>query len=267
MHPIEPFVDIHCHILPGIDDGARSWDEAREMATIAAASGMSTLIATPHQGGAFAHNSVALIQNLVLEFQQQLDERQIPLHVLPGADVRWQSDLARLVAQDKVVTLANQRRHLLLDLPHERYVPIDGLIAELRNEGVEIILSHPERNQGLLKKRELVEHLIDQGCLMQVTSGSLLGTFGPTCQDLAVWMLSQGFVHVVATDAHGMHSRRPLLKRVHERLVELVGREEALALCCQNPARIAAGEHVSAGRRPIRMHQNLARWMRWKPAA
>jgi protein-tyrosine phosphatase len=267
MHPTEPFVDIHCHILPGIDDGARSWDEAHEMATIAATSGTRTVIATPHQGGAFAHNSAALIRSLVVEFQQQLDDLRVPLRVLPGADVRWQSDLPRALAAGEILTLADHRRHLLLDLPHERYVPFDHLLAVLRREGIDVILSHPERNQGLLKKRELVERLVDNGCLMQVTSGSLLGTFGPTCQDLAVWMLSQGFVHTIATDAHGRHSRRPLLKRVHERLVELVGRDEALALCCQNPARIAAGEPIPAGRRPIRMQQNLARWMRWKPAA
>jgi protein-tyrosine phosphatase len=267
MHPIEPFVDIHCHILPGIDDGARSWDEAREMATIAAAAGTSTLIATPHQGGAFAHNTVAAISRLVAEFQQQLDERRIPLRVLPGADVRWHPDLPQAVARGEIVTLANHRRHLLLDLPHERYVPLDGLLVELRAAEIDVILSHPERNQGLLKKRDLVHRLVDQGCLMQVTAGSVLGTFGPTCQDLAVWMLSQGFVHFVATDAHGMHSRRPLLKRTHERLVELVGRDEALALCCTNPAHIATGQRVPAGRRPVRVQQNLARWMRWKPAA
>lgn len=267
MHPVEPFVDIHCHLLPGVDDGARSWDETREMAQMAVTNGIKTIIATPHQGGTFAHNSAEVIQARVAECQALLDEHRIALRVLAGADVRLSEDLMRDIVRGATMTLANHRRHLLLDLPHERYVPMEHLLNDLAKAGIAAILSHPERNQGLLKKRALVERLVDQGCLMQVTSGSLLGTFGPNCQDLAVWMLARGLVHFVATDAHGMHSRRPLLHRVYEKLVELVGREEAIALCCRNPAQVASGEEVTPGRRTVRVHENLARWFRRKSAA
>lgn len=267
MQPAEPFTDIHCHVLPGLDDGARSWDEAREMARMAVANGITTIIATPHQGGAFAHNTADTIRALTLEFQTQLDAEAIPLRVVPGADVRLSPEILRDIVRGDALTLADARRHLLLDLPHERYVAIEGLISDLSKAGMALVLSHPERNQGLLKRRELIEQLVDRGCLMQVTSGSLLGSFGPTCQDAAFWMLSRGLVHFVASDAHGMHSRRPLLRRVYERLIELVGRDEALTLCCRNPARVAAGESVEAGRRAVRVQGNLARWLRWKKAA
>jgi protein-tyrosine phosphatase len=267
MHLAEPFVDIHCHLLPGVDDGARSWDETREMAQMAVANGIRTIIATPHQGGTFAHISVETILARVAECQALLDEQGIGLRILPGADVRISEDLLKDILRGGAMTLADHRRHLLLDLPHERFVPMEPLVGDLAKAGIATVLSHPERNQGLLKKRELVERLVDQGCLMQVTSGSLLGTFGPKCQDLAVWMLSRGLVHFVATDAHGMHSRRPLLYRVYEKLVELVGREEALELCCRNPARVAAGEVVAPGRRAVRVHENLARWFKKKRAA
>jgi protein-tyrosine phosphatase len=267
MRPVEPFVDIHCHLLPGIDDGARSWDEAREMAQIAVAGGIGTIIATPHQGGTFAHNQADVICQRVQECQSLLDDLNIPLSVLPGADVRIGSDLMRDIVRGSALTLANHRRHLLLDLPHERYAPMESLVSDLANAGIATILSHPERNQGLLKKRELVEQLVDRGCLMQVTAGSLLGTFGPKCQDLAVWMLARGLVHFVATDAHGMHSRRPLLERAYEKLVEMVGRAEAVELCCRNPARVAAGETVTPGRRVVRVQEHLARWFRRKSAA
>ncbi|HTN75995.1 MAG TPA: CpsB/CapC family capsule biosynthesis tyrosine phosphatase, partial [Pirellulaceae bacterium] len=197
MHVAEPFIDIHCHLLPGLDDGARSWDEALEMAKIAFENGISTIIATPHQGGTFAHIRAERICAQIDEFRAQLALAGIPLHILPGADVRLGPDLLRDIARGETLTLGNHRRHLLLDLPHERYVPFHDLLADMQSAGLAIVLSHPERNQGLLKRRELVMQLVDHGCLMQVTSGSLLGTFGPQCQDLAVWMLGQGLAHFV----------------------------------------------------------------------
>lgn len=267
MHPAEPFIDIHCHLLPGIDDGARSWDESLEMARMAVQNGIGTIVATPHQGGTFAHNSAEIILERVEELKQQLFAHHVPLRVLPGADVRFGTDLLREIVRGSTLTLANHRRQILIDLPHERYVPMPAMLADLQAGDIAVVLSHPERNQGLLKRRELVEQLVDQGCLMQVTAGSLLGTFGPQCQDLAVWMLGRGLVHFVATDAHGMHSRRPLLHRAYERLIDLVGREEAIELCCRNPARVVAGEHVTPGRRPLRAHGKGSRWFRWKSAA
>lgn len=267
MHPVEPFTDIHCHLLPGLDDGARSWDEACAMAQMAVANGIKTVIATPHQGGTFAHNSAEVICQRAEECQALLNEQQIDLRVLPGADVRISHDMMREIVRGSALTLGNHRRHLLLDLPHERYVAMDSLVSDLSQAGIAAILSHPERNQGLIKKRDTIEQLVDRGCLMQVTSGSLLGTFGPNCQEIAVWMLSRGLVHFVATDAHGMHSRRPLLQRVYEKLVELVGRAEAEELCCRNPRRVAMGEQVTPGRRSVRVHDNLARWFRRKSAA
>lgn len=265
MHPTEPFIDIHCHLLPGIDDGPRSWDESLEMAKMAVENGISTIVATPHQGGTFAHNTVDAICLRVAEFQRQLQDAGIELSVLPGADVRFDQKMLADIAKRSILTLADQRKHILIDLPHERYLPLEPLIEELRHAGIAVVLSHPERNQGLIKHRAWIEPLVNQGCLMQLTSGSLLGTFGPQCQDLAVWMLGQGFAHFVATDAHGMHSRRPLLRRAYERVAELVGRDEALELCCRNPARVIAGAEITPGRRQVRVHGS--RWFRWKSAA
>src|SRR5688572_27906779 len=95
MHSAEPFTDIHCHILPGVDDGARSWDEACALAPIAVADGMKTIIATPHQGGTFPHNSAEAICRRVDECQTLLDEHGIALRILPGADVRFGQNLMR----------------------------------------------------------------------------------------------------------------------------------------------------------------------------
>jgi protein-tyrosine phosphatase len=107
------------------------------------------------------------------------------------------------------------------------------------------ILSHPERNQGLLKHPRLIAPLVQRGCLMQITCGSLLGTFGPACSGLAEWMLREGLVHFLATDAHGSTARRPLMGRAFQRAQELVGYDLARDLCCGNPAAVADGLEVT----------------------
>ena len=202
----EPFVDIHCHLLPSIDDGAKSWQESLAMAEMAVADGFATVVVTPHQLGSYAHNDGDTIRQRTGELQQQLDEHGIPLRVLPGADVRIDEPLLAGIRTGQVLTLADHRKHVLLELPHELYFPLDTVLSSLETAGVVGVLSHPERNQGLLKEPQEIARLAELGCLMQVTSSSLTGTFGPTCQQMAEWMFSQDLVHFLATDAHGGQS-------------------------------------------------------------
>src|SRR5690242_10241412 len=146
----EPFVDIHCHLTPGIDDGAKDWEQSLEMARMAVADGIGVMICTPHQLGNFSSNSGEIIRTRVAELQSFLDEHKVPLRVLPGADVRIESDLVNRVRRGEVVSLADRRKHVLLELPHELYIPLDRLLEELNSAGMVGILSHPERNQGIL---------------------------------------------------------------------------------------------------------------------
>jgi protein-tyrosine phosphatase len=148
----------------------------------------------------------------------------------------------------EVLTLADRRKHVLLELPHELYFPLDDLLADLHRAGITGILSHPERNQGLLKQPRLIEPLVDQGCLMQITCGSLTGTFGPSSQKMAEWMLNQGFAHFLATDAHSPNARRPLMRLAFQRAASIVGEDMALDLCCRNPAAVVDGSQVDAQR-------------------
>jgi protein-tyrosine phosphatase len=261
----EPFVDIHCHLIPGIDDGARSWQESLAMAQMATDDGVETVVVTPHQLGAYAHNAGQLIRQRTRELQQHLDDHGISLRVLPGADVRIDEPLLAGLRSGDVVTLADRRKHVLLELPHELYFPLHGVLEGLRAANLAGILSHPERNQGLLKQPQEVASLVDQGCLMQITAGSLMGTFGPACQQLAEWMLEQGLVHFVATDAHGAKSRRPLLRRAFEQVAQLVGEETAIDLCCRHPAAVAAGSDVEQRRRKVKK-TGIGGWLGWRKA-
>jgi protein-tyrosine phosphatase len=243
------FTDIHCHLLPGIDDGAKNWDESLAMARLAAADGVTTVITTPHQLGNFDCNHGDDIRRRVVELQQQIDAAKIELKVLPGADVRIEiSMFDRLVSGD-VLTLGDHRKHVLLELPHELYLPLDPIVAGLEQHELVGILSHPERNEGILRRPEVIAPLVERGCLMQITAGSLCGAFGTECQQLSEWLLTEGLVHFVATDGHGPRSRRPLIRRAYERTVEITSESMAVELCCENPAAVAAGQGVAPGRR------------------
>jgi protein-tyrosine phosphatase len=245
----QSLVDIHCHLLPGIDDGAKDWGESLAMARMAVADGIATIIATPHQLGNFRQNAGDDIRHRVRELQQRLDAEQISLQVLAGADVRIEPDMIAGIVRGDVLTLADRRKHVLLELPHELYLPLHPVLHELTQRNITGILSHPERNLGILRQPDVLAPLVDAGCLLQVTAGSLCGAIGRECQEFSEWLLSEGMVHFLATDAHGPRSRRPLLRRAFKRACELTDEQTARDLCSVNPGRVARGQSVPGGRR------------------
>jgi len=261
-------VDIHCHIIPGIDDGAKSAVVALAMARLAVEDGISTIIATPHQLGSYAHNSGQMIRQRTAELQEQLVANGIPLKVLPGADVRIEPDMIDRLRSGDVLTLGDHGRHVLLELPHEIYFPLESVLESLKANGMTGILSHPERNQGLIKQPELIAPLVERGCLMQVTAGSLMGTFGSQSQAIAEWMVQQSLVHFVATDAHGYKSRRPLLKRAFDRVSQLMSEEIALNVCCRNPVAVADGVDLEKVTQKAHTRQGKnSNWFGWARSA
>lgn len=245
------FVDIHCHLLPGVDDGSPDLATTLQMARMAEENGTRAMILTPHQLGANSHNHGDDLKRRTVELQKELAANGLRLQVLPGADVRIEEGMFEKLACGEVLTLADRRRHVLLELPHDLYFPLEGVLEQLARMGMVGILSHPERNEGLLRDPQFLSQLVDAGCLMQVTASSLLGGMGHAPQALAEWMVAQGLVHFLATDAHGVRSRRPKMRRAFERLSQLAGLETAIELCCDNPALIAAGEDVIPGRREV----------------
>ncbi len=248
MPDFPPFTDIHCHLAPSIDDGAKSWEETLAMARIAVDEGIGTIICTPHQCGNFGHNTADNIRALVARVQSRLDAATIPLCVLPGADVRIEPHLVGMLRRGDVLSLADRGRHVLLELPHEVYLPLEKLLDELRAARLVGILSHPERNEAILARPTLLPSLVAAGCLLQVTAGSLLGAFGPRAQQAAESFVQQGLVHFIGTDAHGPKSRRPLMRQAFERCLRLVGQDAARCMFSANPAAVAAGREVQAGR-------------------
>ena len=245
VEPPIPFVDIHCHLLPGIDDGATSWDVSLEMARMAVAGGIGTVIVTPHQLGMFNENRGQMVRERTTELQRRIQQADIPLRVMPGADVRIEPELIDGLRSGDTLSLADHGRHVLLELPHELYFPLEPVLDSLQRINMIAILSHPERNQGLLSQPRITAMLAERGCLMQVTCGSLLGRFGTQSQTMSEWMIRKGLVHFLATDAHGVKSRRPQMRRAFQRAVELASSAIAVEICCRNPAAVADGNDVA----------------------
>ena len=129
---------------------------------------------------------------------------------------------------------------------------MEPILAKLRGAGMVGILSHPERNQGILAKPSLLPNLVRQGCLMQITAGSLNGTFGPASQSMCESMLADGLVHFIASDGHGSRSRRPLLHSAFERAAEIAGEEVAERICCTNPIAVCEGREVEISKSKVR---------------
>lgn len=236
------FVDIHSHFLPGIDDGAKSWDDSLAMANQAVAEGIRLAVMTPHQLGNYAATQGDSIRKLTSEFQRLLVQHAIPLQVLPGADVRIDSDMIERLKSGDCLTIGDTGRYVLLELPHELYQPLEPVLDSLAKIGMIGVLSHPERNQGILRNPNVLAGLIERGCLMQLTADSVAGTFGSAPQTLSDMMLRNGWVHAIATDAHSPRSRRPRMKAAYSRVVELCGKAYADAICCAIPNAIAWGE-------------------------
>lgn len=260
------FVDIHCHLLPGIDDGSKNLGESLAMARLSVEQGVDTITVTPHQLGNFSQNHGDDIRRRTAELQASLDAEKIPLTVLPGGDVRIEDGMIDAIVAGEVLTLGDKGKHVLLELPHELYFPLEPILDGLRRRGMTGILSHPERNAGLLRQPHLIDSLVDYGCLMQVTAGSLLGGFGSKSQALAENMVKRGTVHFLSTDAHGPKSRRPCLGKAFQVAAKLAGEQAATKWCSEFPRAVAEGRKVPSGKVSVKTSRQGG-WAFWSRRA
>ncbi len=251
-------VDVHCHCLPGQDDGPATPAEAIELCRALVHDGVTTAIATPHQLGRFdGHTTADGIRHAVQELNETLGEQGIPLAVVPGADVRVDERIPALLDSDRVLTLADLGKYLLLELPHDTFLNIQPLLAEVAARGVTPVLSHPERNIFLAREPEAVLPWLDRGALLQVTAASLLGRFGPVAEQMAWRWLTAGAASLVATDAHDASERRPCMTLAIMAIARRLGEHAASRACVLNPARLLAGTPIPAHERPLRFEGSI----------
>jgi protein-tyrosine phosphatase len=228
-------IDLHCHILPAIDDGAESLDISLQMARMACADGITVTACTPHILPSVYDNTGPAIKTAVAELQGALDQAGIPLRLVTGADVHVAPDLAAGLRDGRVPTL-NGSRYLLLEPPHHVLPPnLDDHIFRLHMAGYIAIVTHPERMSWIEASYPLMQRLVHNGVWMQLTAGSLMGRFGRRPRYWAERMLDEGLCHLLATDAHNTTSRPPYLAEAREAAAKRLGEPEATHLVMTRP--------------------------------
>ncbi len=243
--PIPRFVDIHCHCLPGLDDGPATLQDSVALCQALVTDGIDRVIATPHQLGRFDGQSCPrAIRAAANTLNAALKTQGIDIEVSIGADVRLDERMPRLIDEGKVLTLAEGRRHLLLEMPHSVFIDLGPLLAQLATRDVTVILSHPERHSSLQVRPELVFPWLRKGVLLQITAGSLLGDFGPDAEATAWHLLSWNMAAFVATDAHDTQARRPRMLEAFQAVREKLGPKVACRLFADNPGRVLSGQEM-----------------------
>ena len=247
------FTDVHCHCLPGLDDGPRDISEALALCRALVADGITQVVATPHQLGRFdGRCNTSKVRKAVAELQQRLNDDGIPLTVLPGADVRLDERIPQLVQCDRVLTVADGGRYLLLELPHEIFIDPRSLLEQLRQAGITTVMTHPERHAFLMQQPSYVQRWDEYRPCLQLTAASLVGEFGRHCQEAAWVLLDLDLPVVIATDAHNTDSRAPRMTAAYRCLVEEFGRAAADLMCIENPRRLVAGQEALVWSAPLR---------------
>ncbi len=235
-------VDIHCHILPGLDDGAQEESVAHQMAQMAAGDGITHIVATPHSNHRFPFDPQVNRQKRDA-LQQAIGESP---RLLLGCDFHLSyENIEALRLQPERYTI-NGLRYLLVEFADSSIPPnMDEVFLDMISRQVVPIITHPERNAILAESPERMLSWLQTGCLVQVTAGALLGRFGKRARQAAGLLLRHRMVHFIATDAHNTTSRPPLLAEARKVVAAGHGEEVAQALCETNPGAVIAGRELA----------------------
>lgn len=237
-------IDLHCHILPGVDDGASDMQMALDLAKAAVSEDISHVLLTPHHmDGVYLNHRQDVIQQADA-FQQTLKANQIPLVVFPGQEVHLTGQLPEAIANGDVLFMDETNRYLLLELPHSG-VPeyTNKLLFDLLALGITPVLAHPERNAGFQKDPNKLYELVKMGCLTQLTASSYLGVFGEKVQQLTEKIVKANQGYIFASDAHNFEGRRFLMKEAFSKLAAEEGQDKA-NLFNENAKNIINGDDV-----------------------
>jgi protein-tyrosine phosphatase len=234
-------VDLHCHILPGIDDGPATMEESMAMAESAVADGITHVVATPHSSSEY-HFDFARVRRIRDELQSRIGDR---LHLATGCDFHLNPENLASLRKDPSPYCLNQHDYLLVEFNEISIPPgMDQTLHEIQLAGLRPVITHPERNRILRAHPEKLKKWTRQGCFVQVTSGSLMGTFGAASQRDALKWIREGLVHFVASDAHNTRTRQLRLQPAYDVVLSQFGEAKARALFLDNPLAAFEGREL-----------------------
>jgi protein-tyrosine phosphatase len=243
-------IDIHCHVLPEVDDGPKSWDIAVEMCRMAAADGITHSVATPHANDRYPYDR-GYLAGLLDQLREKVGS-ELELQLSLGCDFHLSfENLERVLEQPHTYTI-DETNYLLIELSNFS-VPtrLEDCFTRLGDRGLTPILTHPERNPILQQTPQRILEWAEQGCLIQVTASALTGFWGERPEIVARWLLDRSAVHILATDAHDIRRRIPNLSAARAVAEDIVGAEYAEALVDGNPGAIVKGVPIPYCPRPV----------------
>ncbi len=239
-------IDVHCHVLCGVDDGAENFEASLQMARQAAEHGTTAIIATPHANipdAPYEFTCQDILQK-VEKFNLALAREGIALTVYPGCEIFGAGEFVKLLKDGKLLTLNNSRYPLVEFDFYEHPASVFMKLEELCSEGFVPIVAHPERYAFVEDDEMSISVLKDMGCLIQCNKGSILGRFGASAKFVAHQMLVRGQVDFIASDAHGFHMRTPILEDAYQVVCDLYGEAYAKVLFETNPQKLLNNEVI-----------------------
>ncbi len=254
-------IDLHSHILPGLDDGARDWDQALASAYLAVEDGIEGIVCTPHWIKNKCENTRAEIIGALERLKKELNNQSIPLAVYSGAELHVYEEMVSEIRKGELLTINDTGRYVLLELPVASVPPfLEDIFDKLAAEGIVPIIAHPERNLVFLRSPERLFKLIEAGAFSQVTASSLVGHFGEKVRLFSVFILEHGMAHILATDCHGPQMRSPNLSEARKIAEAIVGKEKARMMVSDNPQKVISGEPFEAfDLVPVEISQSIVR--------
>jgi protein-tyrosine phosphatase len=233
------FVDIHSHVLHGLDDGAKTLEGSVEMLQLAEAAGTTDIVATPHASGQYRFRP-DLIEQRISELQPLVNVR-----IHRGCDFHLQADNIEDALAHPAKYTINQRGYLLVEFPDlSIFSSADEILLELLEGGLVPIITHPERNSRLQQKLADIARWVELGCYVQVTAGSCTGTFGKAASACAATLVERGLVHFIASDAHDCRHRSPRLREAYDYLSKKWDEERIRPLFVDNPRAVLTGDPI-----------------------
>ncbi|WP_283588619.1 tyrosine-protein phosphatase [Limosilactobacillus viscerum] len=219
-------VDLHCHLLPGVDDGSKSMEISLRMAKEAVENGVTHALLTPHHmNGRYVNHKQDVI-HLTKQFAAELEKNNIPLTVFPGQEVRINGNLLKALDNDDILFADTDNRYLMLEFPDDD-VPhyTNRMIFDLQQREITPVIVHPERNTMIMDKPEVLYELLQKGCLSQITASSYIGTFGKKVEKFSRQLIEAGQGYVFASDAHDLPGRKYEMRQAFEKLSSEFGND------------------------------------------
>lgn len=236
-------IDLHLHILPGLDDGARNMDEALEMCRIAKADGIHTIVASPHCRNGIYNNDENTILPVLESVRDAVKEKGISLTILPSVEIHINPENFTFFKQNSRLLLGG--RYAFLELPSQSIPPLASeFIFRMKLKGYIPIITHPERNTIIQGDLGILEKWVAGGAIVQLTAMSLTGDFGKKVREVSIKMVESGLVHFIATDAHSPKWRKPMLSEGRKVLEDILDSDRAKAMVEDIPGKILKGETI-----------------------